>query len=186
MRAHCGLWRMLGVACALGALAPSISATSIKPISVETLTQRSELVVEARAERSWAQWNPQHTLIYTYTRFATGHTLKGTAPPEFTVRQMGGSAGGYMQHVAGLRYWLPNEEAVLFLRPSEERGVMSVVGLMQGNFMIARSPEGVGFASNGVPGVEIYAPGQQGAQEYSGARIPLRELERRVLKAARK
>jgi len=168
----------------LAALVPA-NATSIKPISIESLTQRASLVVEARAEKSWAQWNSQHTLIYTYTRFAVGRELKGHSPTELVVRQMGGSAGGYTQHVAGIRHWQPQEEAVLFLRPSQDQdGSMSVVGLMQGNFAVSRLPNGDVVASNGVPEVEIYNSGQPAPQSYSGASMRLSYLEQRILRAA--
>ena len=161
----------------------SAGATSIKPISIETLTQRARLVVEARAEKSWAQWNPQHSLIFTYTRFTVSRELKGNAPAELIVRQLGGSAGGYTQHVAGIYHWQPQEEAVLFLRPSQAQdGSMSVVGLMQGNFVVRRLPEGDAVASNGVLEVETYNPGQQAPQPYSGTSIRLSDLERRILK----
>jgi len=162
-------------------------ATSIKPMTIETLTERAGLVVEARAETSWSLWNPQHTLIYTYTRFTVSRGLKGAAPAELVVRQMGGSAGGYTQQVAGIHHWQPQEEALLFLRPSQSQdGTMSVVGLMQGNFTVQRLRNGEAVASNGVAGVEIYNPGQQSPQEYSGVSMRLGDLEQRILKAAQR
>src|SRR5437588_1711960 len=175
------------VATILAMLAAFVAAhaTSIKPMSIETLTERADLVIEARAQKSWSQWNPQHSLIYTYTRFAVSRGLKGTAPAEVVVRQMGGSAGGYTQHVAGVHHWQPQEEAVLFLRPSQSQdGTMSVVGLMQGNFAVSRLPNGDVVASNGVPEVEIYNSGQPAPQSYSGASMRLSYLEQRILQAA--
>ena len=57
-----------------------LSATTIVPVSVERLTRESSHIVEARASQSWSQWNSQHSLIFTYTRFQVARTLKGQAP----------------------------------------------------------------------------------------------------------
>src|SRR3954471_12066643 len=133
-----GKGKNLGVLCfaVLLTWCGSALATSVVPIAVEELARRADSVVEARAVASWSQWESDH-LIYTYTRFAVSRALKGGAAGSVVVRQMGGSAGGYTQKVVGIRHWTPGEEAVLFLRPSEARGgVMAVVGLMQGNFVV--------------------------------------------------
>jgi len=165
------------------ALAATASATSVVPMSVEELARGAATVVEARAMQNWSQWDEREHLIYTFTRFQVSRALKGQAPQTLVVRQMGGSAGGYSQHVAGVRHWSAGEEAVLFLRPSVARdGTMAVVGLMQGNFIVQRSPQGEATVSNGVP--EVSALGAAGTmQTFSGSRMRLSDLERRVGKA---
>ena len=100
--------------------------------------------------RSWSAWNEQHTLIYTYTSFAVGRTLKGTAPAEIVIKQPGGSAGGYTQTVWGVRHLQSGEHALLFLRPSVAAdGTMVIVGLMQGQFQIYQAGSET-MASNGI------------------------------------
>ena len=153
-------------------------ATTVIPLSVEQLTTRSEVVVEARALQSWSQWDTNDHLIYTYTRFTTARALKGAPAQTFVVRQMGGSAGGYRQHVSGIRYFAPGDEAVLFLRRSVAPGNMAVVGLIQGNFAVERESNGEVHVSNGMPEVNQAAAGQISA--YSGSRMSLSELESRV------
>jgi len=166
------------------ALAAIASATSIIPISLEQLSKRADLVVEARAINSHSEWNAQHTDIYTFTRFAVTKTLKGASTKEVTVRQLGGKVGHIRQTVAGVRGWQPGEESVLFLRSSEAGGVMSVVGLMQGNFRITHL-NGKAVASNGVPDVKAYNAGSSSPIAYSDSAMVLEQLEARVREAVK-
>jgi len=154
------------------------TATTIKPLSVEDMAQRASNVVEARATEQWSAWDENEHLIYTYTRFAVAQSLKGAAQNDIVVRQMGGSAGGYRQHVSGVESFALGEEAVLFLRPSTRQGSYAVVGLMQGNFRIRRDASGAATVSNGVPDVSTLDRGQTHA--FTGARMSLGDLERRV------
>ena len=159
-----------------------LSATTIVPVTVEHLTRESTHVVEATALDSWSDWNSQHTLIFTYTRFQVSRALKGEAPQTIIVTQPGGSAGHYTQRVAGVRHWKAGETAVLFLRPSDTPdGTFQVTGLMQGNFLMNASPTGHVTVSNGVPEVSSYEAGT--VTTYRGAVMTLDQLESRVRKA---
>jgi hypothetical protein len=166
-------------------LTATLSATTLVPVSVERLTQVSTHVLEGRAQSTWSAWNQQHSMIYTYTRFTVGRTLKGQAPATVVVKQLGGTVGNTRQRVAGVRYWQAAEEAVLFLRPAEELdGTMVVTGMVQGNFLISRSASGV-TVSNGSPGTMAYNPAQRRMTEFQGKHMTLDELETRVQKAVR-
>jgi hypothetical protein len=163
---------------------PALYATSIVPMSVEELTARAQFVVEGRALEQWSQWDNNEHLIYTYTRFAVMQKLKGAAADSIVVRQMGGSAGGYTQIVSGVRHFQTGDEAVLFLRPSVAAdGSLAVVGLMQGNFRILHERGGAVSVSNGVPAVSM--PSTKGMAVFTGAHMPLAELEQRVRRAER-
>ena len=166
----------------LGAMA---WATSVIPISVEELSRRASMVVEARAMNSWSEWSQDHSMIFTFTRFEVSRSLKGGAVQQVVVRQMGGQVGHTVQRVSGLRSWLPGDESMLFLRPSEAGGgVMSVVGLMQGDFRITRLNSGEARATNGVPQVKIYSPEAAASPATGGgAEMPLAQLEARVKEA---
>lgn len=165
--------------CVLFACVPLLSATSMVPMSVETLTEKAILVAEGEATGSWAQWNAEHTLIYTYTEFRVTQALKGSAPARLVVKQLGGTVGDTTQHVSGVRYWVPGEESVLFLRPSEAGdSTHVVVGLVQGNFRMQRLESGEVRVSNGVP--EVQWLNAAGAEVQHGGSMTLRELETRV------
>lgn len=172
-------------ACLVLAFASVISATTVIRVSVEQLTRDSSHVVEAVAAESWSRWNPQRTFIYTYTRFQVTASLKGTPASTLIVKQLGGSAEGYTQKVAGVRGWRPGEQAVLFLRPSPEGdGSFEVTGLMQGNFRIRISSSGESLVSNGVQGVSSYQASSGGLTTFRGGGMRLQDFESRVRQAA--
>ncbi len=158
------------------------SATTIVPMSVEELTHAASHVLEAHATRSWTSWNAQHTLIYTYTTFQVTRTLKGAAGDSVTVKQVGGSAGGYTQKVSGVRQFQSGEDALLFLRPSVDAdGTLVVVGLMQGNFRVARTSGGETVVSNGV--TEAHQLHAGSVKPFTGTSLRLEDVEARVRSA---
>ena len=165
----------------------SLLATTVVPMDVETLTRMSTHVVEARAVGSTSQWNPEHTFIFTYTRFEVRRALKGQPPNTIMVRQIGGTVEGITQKVAGVRQWRPGEEAVLFLQPSSiPDGALVVTGLMQGNFVMRRTPAGQTLVSNGMPEAFEYQGAAGGVSNYRGNTMRLDELESRIQKAVEK
>lgn len=165
-------------------MAMAASATTVKPMTIEELTAAAPLVVEGQAAESWSAWNAQHSLIYTFTRVRVTKTLKGVPEETVLLKQMGGSANGYTQRVAGVNAMKPGDLSVLFLRPSEANdGTMVIVGLMQGNFRIAReATTGSTVVNNGVN--DVHQSSTQGVTRYRGAKMTLRQLEARVQKAA--
>jgi hypothetical protein len=162
-------------------------ATTVVPMGVEALTRASSHVVEARATGSTSQWNPEHTFIFTYTRFEVTRTLKGQASKEILVRQIGGTVEGTTQKVAGVRQWRSGDEAVLFLQPSPVAdGTLIVTGLMQGNFLMRRTQAGRTYVSNGMPEAFEYQAAAGGVTSYRGNTMRLDEIESRVQKAVQK
>ncbi len=126
-------------------------ATTVLPMSVEDLTSAATAVVEVRAVSSRSAWNAEHTRILTYTVFQVQRALKGTLSGKITVKQLGGSAEGFTQKVAGVHHAQAGEPAVLFLRPSDAGdGTWVIVGLMQGHFRVYQDKDGAAMATNGV------------------------------------
>lgn len=167
--------------------ATALLATTVIPMSVETMTGRADSVVEGRAIQVWSTWDAQQRVIYTFTRFQVSRVLKGAAQPAVVVRQLGGSANVITMKVAGVRNWRRGEEAVLFLRPSMANdGTMAVVGLMQGNFHVERTASGEARVSNGIEGVHSYDAASRSGGTYQGTGMSLQELETRVQKAVAK
>lgn len=161
------------------AMVGPVRATTVMPISVEDMTRTATNVVEGTALESWSAWNAEHTIIYTYTRFTVTRNLKGEPSPQVIVKQPGGIVGAYGQKVPGVRQFVPGEDSVLFLRPSNESdGTHAVVGLMQGNFRVYRRPNGEVHVSNGAPGVAELSAG--GLRSYTGSTMSLQKLETRV------
>jgi hypothetical protein len=162
-------------------------ATMVKPMSVEELTKAASIVIEGQATEAWTSWNAVHTRIYTFTRVRITQTLKGAAADTVVVKQIGGSAGGYTQHVSGVRPMQTGEDALLFLRPSEARdGTMVIVGLMQGHFRFARDTQtGSTIVNNGVLGADQVRSSDGKLENYRGSSLTLGQVEARVKAAAR-
>ena len=169
-----------------------LSATTVIPMSIEELSSAATHIIRGHAIDSRSAWDDQHSTIYTYTRFQTDETLKGTSSAVITVKQLGGSAGGYTLHVAGVHSWSNGENVMLFLRPSQDQdGTFAVVGLMQGDFRLRRSASGEMLADNGLhlsaptvmspeSDVHAYNPSTKQLSAYSGSQLTLSQLEGRV------
>jgi hypothetical protein len=172
--------RLAGVVIALFVAGGMAVATTVKPMSVEEMTQAANAVVEANALDSWTQWNPSHSIIVTYTRFQVTKALKGgPLPPLLVVKQPGGIVGEVGQRMPGVRQFQAGEDAVLFLRPSATGdGSLVIVGLMQGNFRMYRASSGEVVVSNGVTGVHQMENGS--IKIFHGSAMPLEQLESRV------
>jgi hypothetical protein len=179
------VWVIALTAATLG-MASALTATTVRPASVERLSQLATVVIEGHATNSWSEWNAQHTAIYTYTQFQVVRTLKGNSASTVLVRQRGGTKDGIRQVLFGVRHFQAGEDAVLFLQPAPEtNGTMQVVDLMQGNFRVMHDSTGTATVSNGVPGVSELTTGGQ-VRSYNGTRMSLQELETRVRKAVAK
>lgn len=168
----------------LAILSSQLTATTIVPMSVERLARASTNVVLGEAGDAWTEWNPEHTLIYTVTRFHVARSIKGESDTTIFVKQMGGVSGAYQQKVAGVRQWREGEESVLFIHPSESNdGRYVVTGLMQGNFSV--KSQGVDpVVSNGIDGVEAFDPQTKTVQIYRGSAMRLSQLVNRVKRSA--
>lgn len=165
------------------ALAGSLWATTVRPASVERLTQLSSMIIEGRATNTWSEWNAQHTAIYTYTQFQVARTLKGQSAQTILVRQRGGTVGDIRQVLFGVRHFQVGEDAVLFLQPVPgANGTMEIVDLMQGNFRVSHTTAGAATVTNGVPGVTELSPTNE-LRTYTGTRLTLQDLEVRVRNA---
>lgn len=175
--------RMLFLLClAMGA--SLASATTIIPMTVEQLADKSTQVVRARAMQSWSEWNPQHTIIYTYTKFQVVKSFKGSPEQTITVKQLGGRVDNTVQKVSGVRQFTGGEENFLFLQPSQDNdGTMIVTGLVQGNFRLYRTSAGQVAASNGVPEVSAVQAGTGAVSTYRGSTVTVDQLESRIQKA---
>jgi len=176
--------RLSAALCASVLVAAASFATTVRPVSVETLTAQASMIVHGQAMESWSAWDDQHHLIFTFTRVQVSKSLKGQAQ-SLVVRQLGGTVNGITVRASGVRHLLPGEETVLFLRPSEVRdGSMAIVGLMQGQFRVQRSSSGEATVSNGMPDVQQLSNGR--IVQYNGAHMTLNELEQRVKGANQK
>lgn len=99
---------------------PSIAATTVVPITVEQLTQRSDIVVVARVGARRSHWLGR--TIVTDVELTINHSLKGSliAGAHLTLRLPGGDVGNISQVLHGAPSVEENETIVAFLRRPPE------------------------------------------------------------------
>src|SRR5690606_12655826 len=121
-----------------GMSASAFATTALRPLSVEEMATRADLVVRGTVERIDSFRDGDR--IYTDIDVRVSETWKGDVESETVrVRVYGGSADGYRTIVMGAACWSPYEEAVLFL-VSNGVDTYDVLSLAEGKFHLA--PEG--------------------------------------------
>ena len=134
--------RMLRFLCGIALLLVLLShknatATTLARMSLEKMTVTSPLIVRARCIVNSTGWDAGE--IWTFTNFDVEEIWRGSAPPEITVRLLGGRLGNLTSTVSGVPRFQPGEEAILFLEPTP-RGDFSVTSWAQGTLRIRRDP----------------------------------------------
>lgn len=112
-------------------------ATTIARMSLAQLAQAAPLIIRARCGANYVAQDAGE--IWTFTSFQVEETWRGEAPPQITVRLLGGTMGDITSHVSGVPQFRPGEDVILFLQPTK-RGDFSVVSWEQGTFRISRNP----------------------------------------------
>ena len=115
----------------------SADATTLARMSLEKMARSAPLIVRARCLGNSARWDAGE--IWTFTNFNVEEIWRGSAPPEITVRLLGGRLVNLTSTVSGVPRFLPGEEVVLFLEPTA-RGDFSVTSWAQGILRIRREP----------------------------------------------
>lgn len=144
------------------ALAPAsglsvVHATSVKPLTLSEMVQRSPRIVHGTVVEAHSQWEEGGTQIYTYVTLAPKEMLKGKSPAgeKVTFRQIGGRVGDKAVYVPGTPRFAPKQEVIVFLTGADRGGYSQVMGIFQGAF---RPVAGAG-RGRGVEGVSPEAIG---------------------------
>lgn len=194
--------RMLGAlrraaicfAVALPALCVSVnpvSASIVRFLSVEELSQASSDVVRGRVVGQTVHWTPHHEGIYTKVQIEVLEALQGEASPgrRMTIIQAGGTIDGVSLDWTGRPVFTDGEDLILFLQPYEPGnpadGRHLVVGGKQGRMTVVSDPSGlmarrdlIGLSE--APFVEGAAPAHPPARRDL---LPLDDLRQRLRRA---
>ncbi|MBP9891713.1 MAG: hypothetical protein KBG84_07375 [Planctomycetes bacterium] len=133
--------------------APALSATVALKLDVETLTDKSDIIVRAKIDSVEARWNAANTGIWTHHALTVSATLKGEHEAARTFLTRGGAVGSKAQHVAGSGNFKVGEEFVLFLWRDEDKN-LQLVGMVQGALAI-KDVEGVTRAVGSFAGLTL-------------------------------
>lgn len=159
-------------------LAATAGATTIARMTLRQLARASRVVVRARSIANDSRWEGGE--IWTFTRFDTLEAFKGSPPAEFSVRLIGGEAGGIESIVAGVPRFFPGEEVILFLDPVAGGGY-SVTAWEEGTFHVTRDSGGHRFVTQEMAAGEVYDRGTRRFRNENFRRMPLSVFRRKIL-----
>lgn len=107
--------RIVGVIAPAAALTASMAYAAIAPrLSLETMIDRSPVIVEGHVTKSWTAWDSAHRYIWTHYELRVADALRGSSS-NLTVSEPGGSLDGVNQGFSGSVGYAPGEHVVLFL-----------------------------------------------------------------------
>lgn len=121
--------------------APTAAATTVAPLSVEQVTDASDLIVRGTVEESWVDPDGNGRL-YTRVLVQVTEVLKGGADvgDYVTVESPGGTLDGQSLGVPGAPRYSLGEDTLLFLTDKPARGVYGTVGLTLGKYTVRPDP----------------------------------------------
>ncbi len=141
-------------------------ATSVPSLSLEELTDRSELIVTGQIARSWTDWDSAHKFIWTHYELTISGAQKGSPGATVVLSEPGGAVGIQGMAVAGAVVYQPGERVLVFLQRMPN-GYLRTTGWSQGKYTVDNAGRLHAVASFG--GLEVVATQK--------AETPLRALE---------
>jgi len=165
----------------LGFLVGSFPATAsrVRPLNLEQMTERAERIFTGRCLDVRTERHAESGLEVTVATFAVDQVLKGRVGETIRVRMLANpeptaTRGG----VAGMPYYHPGEDVILFLYEESSRGLTSPVGMTQGSFLVQHDKQGRAIALNGTGNRSLFR-GLSGEVAARWAPVADRGSERR-------
>lgn len=132
------------------ALAGSAGAASVLPLQLDQIVDGAAVAFEGTCVDNRTERDAATNMIVTYTTFTVQEVLKGTVPPTYVIKQIGGKMpGGEMSYrVDGIPTFSVGADYVVLLAGVSSAGFSSPVGLAQGKFTVTQDKTGA-RVSNG-------------------------------------
>jgi hypothetical protein len=113
-------------------------AAQTRELSLEELSEKSEVIVTGKVVDKRSEWNQEKTRIYTHVTVAVDDYHKGEGSEQtVTVVHLGGEVGDVGELYTSVAKFEKDEEVVLFLR-KDRRGNLRVTGSDRGKYCIKR------------------------------------------------
>ena len=123
-------------------------ATSVAPLTLPELTQRSTRVVHGEVVGTVSEWNGDRTMILTRVTVRVTDALAGEAGSTVTFTQPGGQVGAVRVDVPGAAAFRNGEEGVWFLAPGPG-SALYLNGLDRGRYRVVTTADG----AKRIPGI---------------------------------
>ena len=125
-------WTTVGVTLLMGGLS---SAVSVKPLSIQELTNGSDDIVYGRVEKLESYWRDQK--IETLVTLASLETWKGAQAPRVYVRVPGGTVNGITMRCSEAPTFRTSDNVVCFLKTRDQ--VKEVYGWFRGQYTVVNT-----------------------------------------------
>jgi hypothetical protein len=111
------------------------NATMVTRLSLDEMTNRSEMIVSGQITDSWAAWDSDHKYIWTHYTVAIDSAVKGTSARTVEIAEPGGVVGIVGMSVGGATGYTKGEHVMIFLERMPN-GYLRTAGLGQGKYAI--------------------------------------------------
>lgn len=124
-------------------LLATASFAMVREVSFEELTHLSDTTMEVVVVNSYAEWNAEHTAIFTHYVVEPLRQVGGRSRgPNFELLFAGGRAiDGKQMIVTEVPQLEVGGQYILFLHPRQTRHASPTVGMWQGALRVVRDPE---------------------------------------------
>jgi hypothetical protein len=119
------------------------SAATLEQLSLDQMTLSATSIVRARVTGLWT--SVINSTIYTHYTLQVSETWKGVPATEAMLP--GGVSGGNRQSFPGVPELSEDGEYVLFLWTSPSTGIVHVLGMSQGIFLLRHQADGATLAT---------------------------------------
>ena len=160
----------------------SAHATVMRPVDLETLARRADVIVRGTAKSTVASLTEDGKQIHTVATVRVASVLKGVPASEIEVRTPGGTIGDIAQIVHGAPRLIEGQEVILFLHRVSERR-FTIEGFAQGKFEVVKGPSGAAHVTQDLRGIGILGPDGAVRPGMAAEPMPVRDFLARVRKA---
>ena len=117
-------------------LVSPLEATTILGMNIDEVAQGAEIIFEGKVVEHNVRENTAG-MIVTYVTFRIEELIKGQYDePLLELKFTGGSLGGQIMEISGLRIPSPNEEGIYFVESVNRNLVNPLLGWSQGHYLI--------------------------------------------------
>ncbi len=128
----------LGLALGLAVATPTAEATVLVPLTVDQMTDASDLVVRGTITEVWSE-KDDRGYIWTHAQVEIAQTWKGETLSHVVISQPGGYLGSEFSIVRSVARFSVGEETVLFLETTAD--LLQPVGMFQGKYTVRMDPD---------------------------------------------
>ncbi len=139
------------------------TASDLPQLSFNELTDNSELVVSGRITRTWADWDPAHTYIWTHYELAVSAAHKGAAARTVDIAEPGGILNGIVMSISGGTGYHVGDNVLVFLSRMPN-GYLRTAGFGQGKYAVDSNGR-----LHGTPALRITDPVSAGSGNAAAA-----------------